>query len=204
MRRLLRASLLVAVVCLAMPALGHHAEAQRFSRELDGWAVASFTLTDQHGQALTEQRLRGNWTFMLFGDTTGCAQRCDAALSALAGLSKRIERADVMQTTQVVFISLDPQRDTPARLRDYLASFDPRFVGGTGAPSMLHRLADELSVKATPTSAGVRAAPPDGRGSLLLVGPDATIRAEVPAAVRCRAADGRLSAGTARPLLSRE
>ena len=203
MRRLLRASLLVAVVCLAMPALGHHAEAQRFSRELDGWAVASFTLTDQHGQALTEQRLRGNWTFMLFGDTTGCAQRCDAALSALAGLSKRIERADVMQTTQVVFISLDPQRDTPARLRDYLASFDPRFVGGTGAPSMLHRLADELSVKATPTSAGVRRAA--GRSRLAAAGRSRRDNPRrVPAAVRCRAADGRLSAGTARPLLSRQ
>ena len=175
MRRL-RALLLV-TICLAMPAFGHHGELQRASRELDGWAVASFNLIDQQGRPLTQERLRGRWTFMLFGDTTGCAECCNAALSALAGLSKRIERAELMQTTQVVFVSLDPQRDTPARLREYLTAFDPRFVGGTGTPSMLHRLADEMGVKTalSPTAAIEQ---PDGCGSLLLVGPDATIRAE--------------------------
>lgn len=169
MRRL--AALLLAATCLALPALGHHGKVQHADRELDGWAVASFKLTDQHGNALTQERLRGRWTFMLFGDTTRCVERCGAALSALAGLSKRIERADVLKTTQIVFVSLDPQRDTPARLREYLAAFDPRFVGGTGAPAMLHWLAGEMGVETA-------AEPPDYRGSLLLVGPDATIRAE--------------------------
>ena len=175
MRRL-HAGLFVAA-CLALPALGHHGEVQRANRVLDGWAVSSFTLADQHGQPLTQERLRGRWTFVLFGDTSGCAQRCGAALTALAALYKRIERADVMKTTQVVFVSLDPQRDTPARLREYLALFDPRFVGATGAPAVLHRLADEMGVKALPTRT---TDPPDDRGSLLLVGPDATIRAEYP------------------------
>lgn len=169
---MLRLRLLLLVACLAMPALADHGEVQHIDRELDGWAVASFTLTDQHGQPLTEQRLRGRWSFMLFGDTTGCAQRCAAALSALAGLSKRIERADVMKTTQVVFISLDPQRDTPVRLREYLAAFDPRFVGATGTQAMLDHLAGEMGLERSADRLHE-----DG-GALLLVGPDATIRGE--------------------------
>ncbi len=160
-----RAALLV-VAAVALPALGDHAPQQRANRELDGWAIASFDLIDQHGRPLTQQHLRGRWTFLLFGDTTGCAQRCGTALSALAGVSKRIARADIARTTQMLFITLDPEHDTPARLRDYLAAFDTRFIGASGAPSVLRRLADDFGVDR------------EHPGSLLLVGPDATVRAE--------------------------
>lgn len=159
------------VIGFVLPALARHGTHQAVNHDLDGWAVAPFTLTDQHGRAFTEAHLRGRWTFVLFGDTSGCATQCGAALAALAALYQRIERADAMKTTQVVFISLDPKRDTPARLREYLAAYDTRFIGATGAPEALRRLADDLR-------AGTDGATQHNHGSLLLTGPDATIRAE--------------------------
>ncbi len=176
MRRRLAASL--CVIGLALPALAHHDTRQPGSHALDGWAVASFTLTDHNGREFTQDHLRGRWTFVLFGDTTACAQPCEAALAVLAGLTQRIARADAMKTTQIVFISLDPERDTPARLREYLAPFDPRFVGATAAPATVRSVADDMGATAAAAPAGTHGASPRYRGSLLLIGPDATIRAE--------------------------
>ena len=159
------------VIGFALPALARHGTQQAVNHDLDGWAVAPFTLTDQHGRAFTEAHLRRRWTFVLFGDTSDCATQCGAALEALAALCQRIERADAMKTTQVVFISLDPKRDTSARLRQYLSAYDTRFIGITGTPEALRQLADDMR-------AGSDGATRHNHGSLLLIGPDATIRAE--------------------------
>ena len=161
------------VIGFALPALARHGTQQAVNHDLDGWAVAPFTLTDQHGRAFTEAHLRRRWTFVLFGDISDCATRCDAALATLAALCQRIERADAMKTTQVVFISLDPKRDTSVRLRQYLSAYDTRFIGATGTPEALRQLADDMR-------AGADGATQHNHGSLLLVGPDATIRAEYP------------------------
>lgn len=176
-RNRLTASLLA--IMLALPALADHAPRQAARHELDGWAVAPFTLTDQNGCDFSQERLHGRWTFVLFGDSAACAQQpCGAALAALVGLSQRIAPADAMKTTQILFISLDPQRDTPARLRTYLAGFDTRFVGVTGAPVTLQQLADDMGVSVAVAPVGTQGAPRLYGGSLLLIGPDATIRAE--------------------------
>ena len=156
---------------------GHEHE-QRVNRVSAAWMVSAFTLTDQHGKPFTQDRLRGRWTFVLFGDTR-CQATCAEALTALDGLYQRIARARVIETTQVVFVSLDPQRDGPDRLREYLAPFDERFFGGTAPPPTLARLIDDWSVTADNSS---RPRPHDTRpaysGSLLLVGPDGSLRAE--------------------------
>ncbi len=86
-------------------------------------------------------------------------------------LYRRIAPTEALKTTQVLFVSLDPQRDTPTRLRTYLAPFDTRFLGGTATPAALGHLADDIH--------GGRPASGEGKaGSLVLVGPDGTVRAE--------------------------
>ena len=175
MRRRLAASM--CLIGVALPVLGHHGERQPVESKLHGWAVGPFALTDQHGRAYTDEHLHGCWTFVLIGDTGSCAVECGAALAALVGLCQRIARADAMQTTRIVFVSLDPKRDTPTRLRVYLAAYDSRFIGATGAPATLLRLVDDLGAGAA-GGAGAASPSPAFRGSLLLIGPDATIRAE--------------------------
>ena len=168
-RRCFAAALLA--LFLALPAFANHHARQAARHGLDGWELAAFMLTDQHGRAFTRESLQGRWTFVLFGDSRACAsQPCGAALAALAGVCQRIAPADAMKTTQILFISLAPHSDTPERLRRYLAGFDPRFVGVTGTPQELRRVADDMG--------GIGMQGSGYSASLLLIGPDATIRAE--------------------------
>ena len=146
-----------------------HTPEQRVSHRSAGWPIGPFTLSDQRGGAFTQERLQGRWTFVLLGDTH-CVQACGAALSALAGLTQRIARTDAVKTTQVLFVSLDPDRDTPQRLREYLTAFDSGFVGATGSRQALEQLADEIG------ATGAAAA--SYRGSLVLIGPDGVVRVE--------------------------
>lgn len=167
-RRLATATL---AATLAAAALADHAEPQQIDRALEGWMVGDFTLVDQKGNAFTQEHLKDRWTFLLLGDTR-CADPCLAALSALAGMRQRIARTEVVKITQVLFVSLDPQRDSAERLRRYLAPFDPQFIGASGSRENLARLSEDL----TPPEAqpGVRI----NAGSLWLVGPDRYVRGE--------------------------
>ena len=83
---------------------------------------------------------------MLVGDTS-CAQPCADSLAALDGLARRIWQSDAILNTQVLFVSLDPRRDTPAALKAYLAPYDKRWIGASGAPGTLARLVDDTSVR---------------------------------------------------------
>ena len=164
---------------LILPALAHHGESQRVNLASQGWPVDSFTLVDQYGKAFTQERLQGQWTFVLFGDTH-CAQPCTAALSALVAMDQRIARADAINTTQVLFVSLDPEQDTPEILRRYLASFDQRFIGVSGSRQTLKRLTEDLGVSLrNPSQPASRVDNTSYAGSLLLIGPDGVVRAEL-------------------------
>jgi protein SCO1/2 len=153
------------------PAFG---ERQRVARINGGWPIDDFTLIDQHGKAFTLEHLRGRWTLVLFGDTR-CGEHCTAALSALTGMCERIAPTQKLKTTQVLFVSLGA--DTPERLRQYLASFNERFIGASGPPATVARLADDLGVAETlpdlSEDSGTR--PGDYPGVLSLVDPDGVV-----------------------------
>lgn len=157
-----------------LPALAHDGESQRVNLASQGWPVDSFTLLDQYGNTFTQERLQGQWTFVLFGDTH-CGQPCTKALSALAAMGQRIARAKAIETTQVLFVSLDPQRDTPEVLRRYLTSFDDRFIGVSGSLQTLKGLTEDLGAS-VPASGVDRT---NYAGSLVLIGPDRVVRGEL-------------------------
>jgi len=162
-----RRSLLCAAICL--PALAHHERVQHAYRDGRGWPLAPFRLHDHVGAPLTLERLHGRWSFVLLGDLR-CAQPCTDALEALAGLRQRIAGTQALQTTQVIFVSLAPAHDTPARLRSHLARYDTNFIGATGPPAMLRQLVDDLALASDDRV--------DPRGALVLVGPDAVVRVQ--------------------------
>jgi protein SCO1/2 len=154
----------------------HQDHQQRVNHAAAGWPVEPFTLTDQRGQAFAHERLQGQWTFVVVGGTR-CGTPCTDALSALAGLYRRVGATQVLKTTQVLFVSLDPQRDGPQRLRDFLSPYDPRFIGATAAPPVLARLADDLTVSRNPRDETGRT-PSPRPSAIVLVGPDGSVRAE--------------------------
>jgi protein SCO1/2 len=92
----------------------------------------AFHLTDQNGRRVDESLLKGKWTAVFFGYTF-CPEACPTTLTALA--KAQDELGPKAEDLQVVFVSIDPDRDTPAQLKTYLssASFPKGTVGLTGS-----------------------------------------------------------------------
>ena len=90
-----------------------------------------FQLTDQSGQTVTEKNLQGHPTLIFFG-FTHCPDVCPTSLfeisEVLRAMGKDADRVNAY------FISVDPERDTTAAMKDYLSSFDPHLKGLTGTP----------------------------------------------------------------------
>ncbi len=108
--------------------------------------IADFQLTDQHGKPFTRNNLMDKWSFAFFG-YTHCPDVCPTALSMLAQVMKKLEQNDNLDTkTQVVFVSVDPERDTPELLAQYLPYFNPDFAGVTGDPQQLLLLTRQLGI----------------------------------------------------------
>jgi protein SCO1/2 len=102
-----------------------------------------FALTAADGTAITEQNYRGKWLVIYFGYTF-CPDVCPTTLmdiaSALDALGLRAA------AVQGLFITIDPKRDTPSTLTEYLKSFDPRIVGLTGTPAQIALAAKSFHV----------------------------------------------------------
>ena len=109
-------------------------------------AIADFQLTDQHGKPFTRNNLMGKWSFAFFG-YTHCPDVCPTALSMLAQVMKKLEKDSTLNTLpQVIFVSVDPERDTPELLAQYLPYFNPDFIGVTGDPQQLLPLTRQLGI----------------------------------------------------------
>jgi protein SCO1/2 len=94
-----------------------------------GGSTPTFTLTATDGTGVTEQNYRGKWLVVYFGYTF-CPDVCPTTMLEIASALKALgPHADAIQG---LFVTVDPQRDTPAVLGEYLKSFDPRLVGLTG------------------------------------------------------------------------
>jgi protein SCO1 len=93
-------------------------------------ARPTFSLVDQRGSPVTLRDLRGTWLVVFFG-FTHCPDICPTALQNAAGALAALGPGS--QPLRVLFITVDPDRDTPAVLKEYLAHFDRRIIGLTGS-----------------------------------------------------------------------
>lgn len=89
-----------------------------------------FQLVDHRGDPFTPNALEGQWTLLFFG-FTHCPDICPTTLSFLARLVEQLDGTEAANT-QVVLVTVDPARDTPETLAEYVPYFDPDFVGVTG------------------------------------------------------------------------
>ena len=103
--------------------------------------LAAFDLTDQRGQPFSRENLRGRWT-LLFTGFTNCPDVCPLTIASMAELRRRLAREDL----QFLFVSVDPERDTPEVIGRYLAHFDPGLVGATGPRADIERFTAGLGL----------------------------------------------------------
>ena len=88
-----------------------------------------FTLADQEGQTVTQETVAGR-PFLLFFGYTHCPDVCPTTLSDMSGVLKEL---GPQAKLSALFVTVDPERDTSAVMKDYLSSFDPRIRGLTGS-----------------------------------------------------------------------
>ena len=106
-------------------------------------AAPELALRGTDGQELRLDRYRGKVVIVGFGFSS-CPDVCPTTLATLAGAREKLG-ADG-DRLQVVYITVDPERDDAARLRDYLKRFDPTFIGGTGTPAELAAVRDQYGI----------------------------------------------------------
>lgn len=95
-----------------------------------------FQMVNQDGQPVDQTMLDGKWSLVFFGFTY-CPEFCPTTLAELAAVQQRL--GDKAENLQIVFVSVDPERDTPQQMKDYLSSdgFPQGTIGLTGTPEQV-------------------------------------------------------------------
>ena len=142
MRALSRVAL---VLLAALAAVACGPEAPKFmASDVTGTSFGrDFSLVDHNGTPRTLADYRGKAVVMFFGYTQ-CPDFCPTTLAELAEAMKRL--GPDAERVQVLFVTVDPERDTPALLKNYVPAFDPRFIGLYGDADATARTAKEFKV----------------------------------------------------------
>tara|TARA_B100000678_G_scaffold163136_1_gene136294 strand:+ start:528 stop:1112 length:585 start_codon:yes stop_codon:yes gene_type:complete len=104
---------------------------------------SSFSLKDVNNNPINEKSFEGPLTALFFG-FTHCPDVCPMTLNKLDIIIDRLEKDN--KKLQVVFISIDPERDTPEVMRDYINSFNNKFIGITGKPEKIFLLSQSWGI----------------------------------------------------------
>src|SRR5260221_7643937 len=104
-----------------------------------------FSLRGSDGAEVTLARYRGKVVLMAFGYTS-CAAVCPMTLATLADARRSL--GDAAGAVQVIYVTVDPERDDAPHMKDYLEAFDPSFVGATGKPDTLAAMRQNYGVTA--------------------------------------------------------
>jgi protein SCO1/2 len=144
--------------------------------------IPPFELVDHEGRAFGPARLQGSWSLLFFG-FTHCPDICPGALYDLHLLDEMLVDAHGRGAHQVLFVSVDPERDTPERLKDYVRYFDPDFAAVTGEHEQLEPLTRKLGIayRIEEHEAGADAYNVDHSASILLMDPQGRLHGVFPA-----------------------
>jgi len=99
-----------------------------------------FELIDQDGHKFTQEDLKGKYTLLYFGYTY-CPDVCPTELTILAEALDKL--GELRKQVRVVLVTVDPERDTPEVLKDYISNFAPEFIGLTGTPEQIRKMAKQ-------------------------------------------------------------
>jgi protein SCO1 len=130
-----------------------------------------FALTDNNGRRVTEKDFQGRHMLVFFG-FTACPDICPASLQLISAVLDNLgPKADRIAP---IFISVDPERDTPEKLAEYVKNFNPRFIGLTGTPEEIASVAKAYRVyyKKVPNTEVPGDYSMDHTSIMYLMGPD--------------------------------
>lgn len=147
-KKLLIGITIIVLIAVSVAAMKNRTKVMVIPPELMGvlWPgprpLEDFNLIDQHKVPFTEERLQDKWSFLFIG-YTHCPDICPMALSTINS-TYNLLKPEVKADTQVVFVSVDPERDTAEHLANYMTYFNEEFVGVTGEQSEIDLFAKKL------------------------------------------------------------
>jgi len=104
---------------------------------------SNFSLKDVNNNLITEESFQGPATALFFG-FTHCPDVCPMTLNKLSMILEKLEKEN--KSLKIFFISIDPERDTPEVMKDYLNSFEGKFTGITGKPEKIFMLSQSWGI----------------------------------------------------------
>lgn len=142
-------------------------------------AATDFTLTDQFGHPRSLTDFRGKVVSLFFG-FTHCPDICPTHLARQAEVMRQL--GPKSENVVVLFVSLDPERDTPEMLKAYMDAFDPRFVALAGSPDDTARIAKQYKIfwQKTPLPGSALVYTIDHTTNSIVIDPQGRLRLIVP------------------------
>lgn len=143
---------------------------------LAGAAIGGpFTLTDQDGKAFSSAALAGKYRIVYFGYTF-CPDACPTDMAVLGKALRQLDVSDPARSARIqpIFITVDPARDTPPVLKQFVHAFHPRLIGLTGSEAQIAAVAKEYAVsyRRQPPASGAGGYLMDHPRIAILLGPD--------------------------------
>jgi protein SCO1/2 len=135
-----------------------------------------FRLTDQHGNEFTRDHLSNRWTLLFFG-YTHCPDVCPTTLAQLRAVTKLLSQDPDPVRPAVVFVSVDPRRDSARQLNAYLEPFGTDFTGVGGEPRAIEAFAQQFRAKYTIAGDTASAYLIDHTSAVALINPNAELHA---------------------------
>ncbi|MBA2653686.1 MAG: SCO family protein [Gammaproteobacteria bacterium] len=140
--------------------------------------IQPFTLDNgPNNLSFTNAQLKGQWSMLFFG-FTNCAMLCPTTLGSLNQVYNNLVTDKISQLPQVYFISIDPERDSVKRIKQYVTSFNKSFDGATGTEAQLEDMTHKLNIlysKSNPNQAEDYQI--DHSGTVLVIDPDGNLAA---------------------------
>ena len=138
--------------------------------------ISTFRLIDFDQGTFSVDQLKDRWSFIYFG-YSACGQVCTETLTELKRLILALSSLDNALPIQVVFVTVDPGRDSTSRLKTYLREFDSTFIGITGDINTLAFFAAELAAPFTLDADAGESYALDHSNSIMLINPSAALQA---------------------------
>ena len=154
--RVLQSSLFV-IVCIALGAgVGvytskYYQTSPTAKPEIPGlmWpnpkTLMPFSMVTQDNALFGLDQLQGKWSFLFFG-FTHCPDICPVTLTVMKDVYAKLQALNAAADVQMIFVSVDPGRDTPEQLKEYAGFFHPDFIGLTGTDEQIAGLAGQIGV----------------------------------------------------------
>jgi len=141
-------------------------------------SVPDFSLLDVNGDAIDQTVFDGQWSIVFFG-FTHCPDVCPITLTVMKDVVAQLDKSE-LETPQTLFVSVDPNRDTPEVLKNYMGYFDPRFIGITGDLNGVHQMSRSLGIVTAFTARedNPKEYDVDHTASMLLIDPQRRLRAK--------------------------